>query len=260
MKIEFVTASMAIAAAVPAWSQTDTEALAKAAQNPVSSMISVPFQNNMNFNYGPAKDVQNVLNIQPVIPFNLSAEWNLITRTIIPLVSQPALTGNGYTFGLGDINLTAFFAPAELGTLIWGVGPIFTFPTATSAAVGSQSTWGLGPSVVLATMPGHWVFGVLASHVWSIAGDAANNLTLQYFVNYNLPDGWSLTTAPANFEATSGNKWVVPFGGGVGKIFRLFKLPFNGGVSAYYNAVKPDFGPEWTLRIQLSLLLPKSVF
>lgn len=259
MNLKLVTACGAIAASA-AWAQEDTEGLAKAAQNPVASLISVPFQDNMGFNYGSGKQIQNVLNVQPVLPFSLSPEWNLITRTIIPLVSQPGLTE--YTFGIGNISLTGFLSPAEPGTLIWGVGPVFTFPSATSPQIGSQSTWGLGPSVVLLTTPGHWVLGVLANNVWSIAGDAANNLLVQYFVNYNLPEGWYLTSAPiitANWEATSGNKWVVPFGGGIGKILRIAKLPFNGGVSAFYNAVKPDVGPAWTLRIQLALLLPKSV-
>jgi hypothetical protein len=249
-----------LAVASPAWTQEDTETLAKAAQNPVASLISLPFQDNMGFNYGSSKKIQNVLNVQPVLPFSLSPEWNLITRTIIPLISQPGLTD--YTFGIGNISLTGFISPAEPGMLIWGIGPVVTFPSATSPQVGSQSTWGLGPSVVLLTMPGHWVLGVLVNNVWSIAGDAANNLLLQYFVNYNLPEGWYLTSAPiitANWEAASSNKWVVPFGGGIGKVLSIAKLPFNGGVSAFYNVVKPDVGPDWTLRIQLALLLPKSV-
>jgi len=247
-------------AASPALAQEDTESLAKASQNPVASLISVPFQDNMGFGYGSRKDIQNVLNVQPVIPIGLSPEWNLITRTIIPLISQPGLTG--YTFGIGSINFTAFLSPADPGALTWGIGPVITFPSATAPEVGSQSTWGLGPSLVFLATPGHWVIGVLANNVWSIAGDTANNLLVQYFVNFNLPEGWYLTSSPiitADWEASPGNKWLVPFGGGLGKIFRIAKLPFNGGVSAFYNAVKPDVGPEWTLRIQLALLFPESV-
>src|SRR5262249_55824883 len=156
-----------------------------------------PFQDNIGFAYGPDNDVQNVLNFQPVIPLHFGA-FNLVTRTIVPLVTQPSVLpgSSGSTTGLGDINFTAFFSPAKPGTLIWGLGPALSFPTATSSAVGSQSTWGLGPSAVVLTMPGHWVLGVLANNIWSIAGDSSNTFLLQYFVNYNFKEGWYLTTSP----------------------------------------------------------------
>jgi len=245
--------------------QMELEMLAKLAQNPVANVISVPFQNNTNFGYGPPnnKGTQNVLNIQPVVPITLSHDWNLITRTIIPLISQPSFTAGGSeSFGLSNISFTAFLSPANPGKLIWGIGPVATFPTATSVNVGSKSTWGLGPSAVLLTTPGHWVFGALANNVWNIAGDSANNMLIQYFVNYNLPNGWYVTSSPiitANWNQPSGQKWVVPFGAGFGKLFKLGKLPINGNVSAYYNAVKPDIGPDWTLRVQFTILLPKKL-
>jgi hypothetical protein len=242
----------------------DTEALARAAQNPVADMISFPFQDNIGFGYGPGnKDVQNVLNIQPVIPLHVSEDWNVITRTILPIVSQPSFTGGSGTTGLGDLTMTAFLSPARPGAVIWGVGPVASFPTATSPFTGSQSTWGLGPSAVALSMPGHWVLGVLVNQIWSVAGASASQMLIQYFVNYNFEGGWYLTTSPiltADWNAASGQKWVVPFGAGGGKIFRFGKLPFNGNVSAYYNAVRPDVGPEWTLRVQLALLLPTSIF
>ena len=245
--------------------ENELEMLAKIAQNPVANVVSVPFQNNTNFGYGPPnnKGTQNVLNIQPVVPITLTGHWNLITRTIIPLISQPSFTAGGSaSFGLSDISFTAFLSPANPGKLVWGVGPVATFPTATSVNVGSQSTWGLGPSAVLLTMPGHWVFGVLANNVWNIAGNSANNMLIQYFVNYNLPRGWYVTSSPiitANWNQPSGQQWVVPFGAGFGKLFKLGKLPINGSVSAYYDAVKPDIGPDWTLRVQFTILLPKQL-
>jgi hypothetical protein len=242
----------------------DTEALAKAAQNPVADMISIPFQDNIGLGYGPGnKGTQNVLNIQPVIPLHVTEDWNVITRTILPVVSQPSFTGGSGTTGLGDLTLTAFLSPRSPGHLIWGVGPVMSFPTATSPFTGSQSTWGLGPSAVVLAMPGHWVLGVLVNQIWSLAGASASELLIQYFVNYNFKGGWYLTTSPiltADWNAAAGQQWVVPFGAGGGKIFRIGKLPFNGNVSAYYNAVRPDIGPEWTLRVQLALLLPTSIF
>ena len=238
--------------------------LAKQAQNPVASLISLPLQNNTNFGIGPDDETQNILNVQPVWPFTISENWNLITRTIIPVVSQPdVLTGGeGRTNGLGDTTFTGFFSPKDSGNLTWGIGPVLLFPTATDDALGSDE-WGAGPSVVLLAMPGHWVVGSLLSNVWSFAGSGDQDINLftwQYFINYNMAGGWYLTTAPvitANWEADSDNRWTVPFGGGVGKIFKIGKQPINGQVSAYYNVEKPDSGADWQLRLQLQFLFPK---
>ena len=174
------------------------------------------------------------MNIQPVWPFSLNDKWNLITRTIVPVISQPGVLtdGEGRVFGLGDTTFSAFFSPKDSGKLIWGVGPILLFPTATDATLGSDK-WGAGPSLVILTMPGQWVIGSLFSNVWSFAGSGdqdVNLFTWQYFVNYNLPGGWYLTSAPiitANWEANNDNRWTVPFGGGVGKIFKIGKQPLN---------------------------------
>jgi hypothetical protein len=242
------------------------EELAKASQNPVADIVSIPFQNNTNFGYGPSNDqTQNVLNVQPVVPLRITSGWNVITRTIVPLVWQPSFTDGDTTFGLGDINFSAFLSPAKPGAVIWGIGPVASFPTATSPAVGSESTWGLGPSAVALAITGPWVVGALANNVWSVAGDKSNTFLLQYFVNYNFgKTGWYLTSVPiitADWEAPSGQQWIVPFGGGFGKIVRVGgKLPVNLSASAYANVVKPDIGPEWTLRLQASILLPAAMF
>ena len=241
-----------------------TQDLAKAAQNPVASMISLPFQNNTNFGVGPGDDTQNILNIQPVIPVKLSENWNLITRTIAPVIYQPELVpGTGSEFGLGDINMTLFLSPAKPGKLIWGIGPALSFPTATDTVLGTDK-WSAGPSAVALTMQGPWVVGGLASNLWSYAGDDdrsdVNQFLFQYFINYNLPKGWYVSSAPiitANWEADSGNQWTVPFGGGVGKIFKIGKQPLNAQVQAFYNVEKPDNGPDWSLRLQLQFLFPK---
>jgi len=238
--------------------------LAKQAQNPVANLISLPLQNNTNFSIGPDDETQNILNIQPVWPVSINDNWNLITRTILPVVSQPNILtgGDGRINGLGDTTFTGFFSPKDSGKLIWGAGPVFLIPTATDDALGSDK-WGAGASVVLLTMPGKWVVGSLFSNVWSFAGSGdqdVNLFTWQYFINYNLPNKWYLTSAPiitANWEADSDNTWTVPFGGGIGKIFNIGKQPMNGQISAYYNVEKPEFGPDWQLRIQLQFLFPK---
>ena len=238
--------------------------LAKATQNPVADLISLPFQNNTNFGIGPDDETQNILNIQPVWPFSINEKWNLITRTILPVVSQPgALTGGeGRVNGLGDTTFTGFFSPKDSGETTWGAGPVLLIPTATDNVLGSDK-WGAGVSLVVLKMPGKWVIGSLFSNVWSFAGSGEQDIKLftwQYFINYNLAKGWYLTSAPiitANWEADSDNRWTVPFGGGFGKIFRVGKMPLNGQVSAYYNVEKPDNGPDWQLRIQLQFLFPK---
>ena len=201
--------------------EAETSGLAKASQNPVGDLISLPFQNNLNLDVGPDDRTQNILNIQPVYPLKISSRFNLITRTILPVISQPA-PGDDRTFGLGDVNFTGFISPRQPGKVIWGAGPALVFPTATDEVLGTEK-WSAGPSVVVLTMPGSWVVGGLVSNVWSFAGDSdrssVNSFLFQYFVNYNYPSGWYFTSAPiitANWEASSGNRWTVPFGGGAG--------------------------------------------
>lgn len=244
----------------------DTTELAKKTQNPVADLISIPLQNNFNFGVGPNNVTQYVGNIQPVIPIKLTEEWNLITRTILPIINQPSTApGVSSNFGLGDLNPTLFLSPGKPGALIWGVGPTFTLPTATDTALGSGK-WSMGPAAVVLTLQGPWVLGALANQQWSVAGDSArrsvSQLLIQPFVNYNLPDGWYLTSSPvitANWMADSGNQWTVPLGGGFGKLWRVGKvgLPVNTQLSVYYNIEKPQGAADWSLRFQVQVLLPR---
>lgn len=240
------------------------EELQKAVQNPVASLISVPVQNNSNFSVGPYNRTQDVLNIQPVIPANISDNWMIISRIIQPIVWQPypnQTTGGEY--GLGDMNPTFFLSPRKPKKLIWGVGPAFVIPTATNNILG-QGKFSLGPSVVALAQPGHWTLGALVNNVWSVAGDgsrpAVNQMLLQYFVNYNLKKGWYLSVSPiitANWEATSGNVWTVPFGGGVGRVMKLGFQPVNLTAQFYGNAVHPVGTSSWGMRLQIAFLFPK---
>jgi len=244
------------------------EEMRKAAQNPMADLMSFPIQNNTNFKYGPLEKTQNITNIQPVIPFSIGEDWNLITRTIIPLINQPEfISGQDSKFGMGDINMSLFVGPKDSGGLIWGMGPVLMFPTATDDRLGTDK-WGAGPAAVVVKMQDPWVIGILGQNLWSFAGDSnradVNQMLIQYFINYNLPDGWYLSSAPiitANWEAGGDDRWTVPFGGGFGRLFKVGKLPINTQVQAFYNVEKPDnIGPDWTLRIQLQTLLPKSIF
>jgi hypothetical protein len=263
---------------VPATSPggSDTAALAKATQNPVASLISLPLQNNNNFGIGPYNRTGDIFNIQPVIPTKVSDKVMLITRVIQPIVWQPyAQQPTGGQVGIGDMNPTFFLSPANAGKLIYGVGPAFVLPTATSTQTG-QGKFSLGPSVVALVQPGHWTVGVLINNVFSVAGSAhrpdVNQMLLQYFVNYNLNKGYYLTSGPivtANWNAkgtgdaasgndtTGGSVWVLPFGGGIGQIRRLGPQPINWTVQFYGNAIHPPGASPWSFKFQIALLYPK---
>jgi hypothetical protein len=244
-----------------------TEALQKATQNPVASLISVPIQNNNNFGMNPGYRTQDVLNIQPVIPIGISKDWNLLVRWIMPIVWQPLpnqpSTPETGVYGLGDMVPTFFISPKNPGRLIWGAGPVFQLPTATSTYLG-QGKLGIGPSIVVLMQPGHWTLGVLVNNVWSVAGSGSrpdvNQFLLQYFINYNLKKGWFITWQPtltANWEAASGNQWTVPYGGGIGRIMKLGFQPVSLTAQFYGNAAHPVNTPSWTMRLQIAFLFPK---
>jgi len=240
----------------------NSDALRKAAQNPVASLISVPIQENWNFNIGPSERTQNVLNIQPVIPIGMGKDWNLIIRWITPVIYQPVGAQTG-CYGLGDMQ-PAFFMSPKKGKLIWGVGPQLLLPTATKTGVLGQGKFGLGPTAVALVQPGKWTFGALVNNVWSVAGHPelpdVNQFLLQYFINYNLKKGWYLTWQPTittNWNASSGSVWTVPLGGGIGRIMKLGFQPVNLGLQFYGNAVHPPGASPWGMRLQIALLFPK---
>jgi hypothetical protein len=242
-----------------------TDALRKAAQNPIASLISVPVQNNNNFNLAPDSRTQDVLNIQPVIPARLSENWNLITRIITPIIYQPTVSRpvNQGAYGFGDLNPSFFLSPAKAHKIIWGVGTAIALPTATNPVLG-QGKWSMGPSVVVLAQPGKWTIGGLVNNVWSFAGQSSrpdvNQMLFQYFINYNLKKGYYITWQPiltANWEATNGGRWVVPFGGGVGRIMKLGFQPVNVAVQFYGNAVHPAGASPWGMRLQIAFLFPK---
>jgi hypothetical protein len=259
--------------------------LQKAVQNPVASLISVPIQNNSNFGIGPFARTQDVLNIQPVIPVQATASWNLIIRWIAPIIWQPApgtanlevygidentpayfaaqaLQKNAGVYGFGDMSPTFFLSPAKPRKLIWGVGPYFVLPTATSKVLG-QGKLSIGPSIVALLQPGPWTIGALVNNAWSVAGSGGrrpvNQMTLQYFLNYNLKKGWYLSLSPiitANWKGSNGSVWTVPVGGGVGRVMRLGAQPVNITAQFYENADRPSNGSTWSMRLQIAFLFP----
>jgi hypothetical protein len=235
--------------------------LAKTTQNPVGNIVSVPFQ--FNFNNGGAlrDDTYLNLNFQPVIPIRISHSLLLVSRTIVPINSFPGASDTRYG-GAGDIQEQTFFTAAKPGKILWGIGPAFSFPTAT-ALPARTGTWAAGGSAVVLAMPGPWVVGSLFTQLSPLAdsnGKPRTNAFLwQYFLNYNFGQGWAITTAPsitANWDAEKGQRWTVPFGGGVSRTFIFNGQPMSLGFQYYTNARKPDGAPGSLVRFSVSFLFP----
>jgi len=237
--------------------------LAKQSQNPVSNLLSLSFENNATFNNGPDDDFIDILNIKSVIPMSFSKNWNLINRAIVPAIySNQTDPGESANFGLGDIVYQGFFSPAKPGKFIWGLGAQLNIPTGTERFTSDQ--WSLGPAAVGLMMPGPWVVGLLVSNVWSIYGsnDAphVNVLTAQYFINYNMKGGWYLTTEPvitANWANQEIHTWTIPYGGGIGRVFKIGKQAVNMKGAAYKNEERPDNASDWNLQFTLTFLYPE---
>ncbi|HEY4202064.1 MAG TPA: transporter [Devosiaceae bacterium] len=242
--------------------QSDPDALARQLSNPVASLISVPLQFNADFGAGPGGDGENLsLKIQPVIPFELSKDWNVISRTIVPLSYEHDIFPDNVA-GLGDITQSFFFSPTQPGPggIIWGVGPQFLLPTATDSRLGGGK-WGLGPTGLVLMQADKLSVGVLASQLWSVAGEASrpdiSQLFVQPFVSYALPEGQTLS---ANLEASydwNADQWTVPLNLSYSKVFKLGEQPmsFQVGLKKYLAA--PDHGPDWGVRAGLTFLFPE---
>jgi hypothetical protein len=238
--------------------------LAKQLANPVSSLISIPIQWNYDDGYGPSGNGSVMrTNIQPVIPFTLNDDWNLISRTIVPLIDQDDVPiGGASEFGLGDVLQSFFFSPSEpVGDWILGVGPAFLFPTATDSTLGGEQ-WGAGPTFVALKQTGPWTTGVLTNHIASFAGDSSrsdvNATFLQPFVTYITP---SKTTIALNLESTydwEADQWAIPVNFTVSQLLSIGDQPIQVGAGLRYWAESPDNGPDgWGFRIQVTLLFPK---
>jgi hypothetical protein len=235
------------------------EELAKQTQNPVSSLISFPFQANWDVGIGDREATGTTLNIQPVAPFSLVKDWNVILRVVMPLVSQPADAGPRIN-GMGDTIATAFLAPARTGRIIWGAGPALLLPTATNNLLGSEQV-GIGPSVVALAQPGRWTVGILWNQIWSVGGaddrDDVNQGFFQPFANYNLGDGIALgASIEANAAWDAGNVWNSTLIFTMSKVTQLGKRPVNFVVGAGPALASPA-GTDWKLRVQANFLFPR---
>jgi hypothetical protein len=256
-------AAPAPAAEGPPADQNSSQELAKKLSNPVSSMISVPFQENVDFGIGSFDGMRSTLNFQPVVPVALGADWNVIIRTIVPITYQQNVTGRGESeFGLGGTSQSFFFSPSKPGPsgIIWGAGPAFLYRTETDRALGAGK-WGAGPTLVVLKQAGHNTVGLLANHIWSIAGDETradvSSTFLQPFFSHTTAKA---TTYTVNLESTYdwvGDEWTVPVNLQVTQLTKLGDRPVSFGGGFKYYAAKPAGGPVWGVRLNFTLLFPQ---
>ena len=282
--------SLAFLAAAAEAQESGGADVAKQAQNPLANIISLPFQLNTDFGLGPRDENGFTLNIQPIFPMSLPKGWTLINRAIVPLPTMVPTAGQevgsttglgavvfglpemvsgadqmgGSATGLGDITLMNWFSPLPRGSFTWGVGPVTVWPTATDDVLGTDK-FSIGPSAVLVYSNPKFIAASVINAWWSVGGDSdAPDVGIFYWqpiFTYFLPNRWYLTTAPvllADLEAESDQRWIVPLGGGFGKMFNVGNLPMDITAQAYSYVVAPDGGPSWIFRLQLKFIFPKT--
>lgn len=271
------------------------EDLAKKLANPIADLISVPLQSNFDFGGGvdiPPKPLPRpfrrllsgpagrltraasyltrredrdqafryTLNVQPVIPITLNKDWNVISRTILPVLVQDEVVGTSYSGGLGDTLQSLFFSPKKAEPFIWGAGPVFLLPTATDDSLGANR-WGMGPTGVILKQSGPWTYGALVNHVWGFQRDDGrknvNATYLQPFLSYTFKTATTLTFNTESTYDWTDNQWTVPLYAGVGQLVKIGKVPVNLKLGGRYWVVGPDTAPDWGIRFEMTFLFPK---
>jgi hypothetical protein len=244
--------------------RSEEAGLAKQLANPVASLISVPFQFNVDERIGPAEDVQRLnLNIQPVVPFKLNGDWNVISRTILPVVNYQGVAGpESGQINFGDTLQSLFLSPAKPGPkgVIWGIGPVAQVPTATAQLSGIHQ-WGLGPTGVALVQRGHWTVGALANHLWSVAnngsGSDLNATFVQPFVSYTTTNAWTFSVNTETTYDWEADQWAVPINLVVSKVTKVGDQLLSVGAGLRYWADGPEAGPHgWGGRLVVTLLFP----
>jgi hypothetical protein len=254
-------------AGVSLHAQQTPQNLEKLARNPVGDTVKIPLAESINFDAGPYGRASNSLQIQPTIPFPIAEEWLLIPRIVATLADyEPEVSqASGGSIGLGDTVATLFLTPAHTGMVVWGVGPSVLIPTATDTNTGAGK-WGLGPSLALVVQPNWGSIATAVQNIWSLPGNSqrtpVNQLQIETSVSYNLQRGWYLLTAPtlnSDWTQSSGDRWLVPFGGGIGRTVEIGKKAVDWNIAMYSNAIRPvgQPYPKWQMSLQWTLLYPR---
>jgi hypothetical protein len=254
-------------AGVSLHAQQTPQNLEKLARNPVGDTVKIPLAESINFDAGPYGRASNSLQIQPTIPFLIAEEWLLIPRIVATLAAyEPEFSqASGGSIGLGDTVGTLFLTPAHTGMVVWGVGPSVLIPTATDTNTGAGK-WGLGPSLAFVVQPNWGSIATAVQNIWSLPGNSqrtpVNQLQIETSVSYNLQRGWYLLTAPtlnSDWTQSSGDRWLVPFGGGIGRTVEIGKKAVDWNIAMYSNAIRPvgQAYPKWQMSLQWTLLYPR---
>jgi hypothetical protein len=238
---------------------TSDQALAISAHNPFEDFVKVPIQSTTGFDIGPHHNVGDALNIQPVVPFSLNAQWDLIAR---PSLTFGYLPSPHEQYGLTDLQTPFFLTPAKNSTWIWGVGPILQFPTASSAGLGT-GRWSAGPTAALVYTQGPWFGALLTYQLMSFAGNHARGSVNQTYiepeVSYNFESGWYVQCDPQmtyDWTAVTANAWTIPMGADIGKAFSVGSQSLSAQVGAYDLLMRPEGNPQWIARVSITVLFP----
>jgi hypothetical protein len=249
----------------PLFAQDDAAALAKKLSNPIAALISVPLQLNYDQSIGPAEDGDKwTLNVQPVVPIELSKDWNVISRTVLPIVSQHEIyPGAGSQSGISDMVQSVFFSPKAptASGWIWGAGPVFLLPTGSDDLL-TADKWGAGPTAVVLKQEHGWTYGALGNHIWSFAGnDDREDVTLTFlqpFLSYTTPKAWTFTVNTESTYDWKGKQWSVPVNALVTKVTKIGSQLVSVGGGLRYWATSPDSGASGLgVRVVVTLLFPK---
>lgn len=241
----------------------DVADLAQKLQNPVAALISVPFQSNFEWGGGRSSDgFKYTLNFQPVVPIPLGSRWNLISRTIVPVIHQDDVVPDSTQDGMGDVTQSLFFSPSQPlpGGWIVGVGPVFLLPTATTQFLGAEK-FSIGPTGVFLRQHEGWTYGILANHLWSVGAgtDHTGNVSatfLQPFVSYTTS---THTTIGVNTESTydwADSKWTIPINPFVSQVLKVGSQPLSLLLGPKLYVEGPTAAPDWGLRFAFVLLFP----
>ena len=263
---ELAIAALFIALPLPAFAQ-ESQSLAQQARNPFADLVNLQFFYDANLGVAPANNTQQVLTVQPLIPFDLNSDWIVVTRTILPLITQPGSSpGERWVHGLGDTQVTALVSPSRVDSLDWGIGAALQLPTAASEPLG-QGKWGAGPAAGVQWTGKQWTLSVLALNIWSFAGDSnrpsVNEMQLQPTATYNFqshPDRY-LSFAPtitADWTARGDERWTVPLSLAIGQLFKFGHQSVNLQAAAYYNVIAPSGSAQWTLELLAQFLFPET--